>query len=164
LKFLVKSGEFDSEININGTAVSVGEEPVEIEFGFQSAREHFSLLKDGRSYEVQIEKGSEGYDVFINGSKYNVQITDEKEQLLRRFVRSEQAELKHVEIKAPMPGLVVEFKVNETQSVAKGEIVVVIEAMKMANEICAPIAGKVTKIFYNAGDSVTAGAVLLKIE
>lgn len=66
-------------------------------------------------------------------------------------------------IACPMPGTIIDIKVNVGDSVAEGQILVVFEAMKMENEIVAPCAGTVASINVNKGDSVDSGSVLLSL-
>lgn len=65
-----------------------------------------------------------------------------------------------VKVNAPMPGKILSVKVNEGQAVKKGEVVLVLEAMKMENEVVAPEDGTIASINCSAGDSVEAGDVL----
>jgi 3-methylcrotonyl-CoA carboxylase alpha subunit len=65
---------------------------------------------------------------------------------------------------APMPGKVVSFAVTVGQQVSKGQVLALIDAMKMEHSITAPAAGRVTEIMYSAGDQVTEGAELLRLE
>lgn len=66
-------------------------------------------------------------------------------------------------ITCPMPGTIIDIKVNAGDAVAEGQLLVVFEAMKMENEIVAPCAGTVASINVNKGDSVDTGAVLLSL-
>lgn len=67
------------------------------------------------------------------------------------------------EINAPMPGTILKVLVSVGQDVAEGQAVVVLEAMKMENEITSPVSGKVTAVCVNQGDSVDAGKVLVTV-
>ncbi len=66
-------------------------------------------------------------------------------------------------VTAPMPGVVLEFKVSAGQTVKKGDCVVILEAMKMENEIFAPVDGKVESLVASKGQNVDSGATLLTI-
>ena len=66
-------------------------------------------------------------------------------------------------MEAPMPGTILEIKVSEGQTVKAGEIVVILEAMKMENELAAPVDGTVAKIYTSKGESVNAGDSILTI-
>ena len=65
-----------------------------------------------------------------------------------------------VEVRAPMPGIVTEVRVRPGQRVAAGDVLLLVEAMKMANEVTAPVSGAVLQLRVQAGDSVAAGQVL----
>ena len=66
-------------------------------------------------------------------------------------------------VEAPMPGKILNIKVSEGQAVKFGEVVVIMEAMKMETEIVAPAGGTVSKILVKAGDSVDTGAALVAL-
>lgn len=66
-------------------------------------------------------------------------------------------------VKSPMPGLIVDVKVAVGDEVKAGQAVVILEAMKMENDVVAPVAGKITSIVVKKGDNVEANAVLVTI-
>ena len=66
-------------------------------------------------------------------------------------------------VKAPMPGTILEIKVSAGQAVKKGDVICVLEAMKMENEIVAPEAGTVTAILVKEGDAVEPGKVMVEM-
>ncbi len=68
------------------------------------------------------------------------------------------------QIKAPMPGTIVSVNVTEGQSVSEGDVIAVLEAMKMENEIMAPKSGKITSVCASKGESVATGAVIATIQ
>ena len=123
-----------------------------------------SLTVDRRSYRVYIEPDSDGYYVWLKHRKYFVELHDERALLLRGLINRGEGPKGQGEIKAPMPGLIVKFNVEEGQVVKVGDSLVIIEAMKMENEIRSKTAGTVKKIFRAARDSVDRDALLLVIE
>jgi biotin carboxyl carrier protein len=66
-------------------------------------------------------------------------------------------------VEAPMPGTILDIKVSEGDTVANGDVLLILEAMKMENEIMSPAAGKVVSINVNKGASVNSGDVLIVI-
>ncbi len=122
----------------------------------------YSLLVDQRSHEVFLEEREDTYAVVLHGRLYEV--TVESEQARRvQTVRPAQAIGGRTVVKSPMPGLVVSVAVNEGDTVAEGQRLVILEAMKMENEIRAPRAGIVSRVEVAVGDSVMQGQVLLTL-
>jgi pyruvate carboxylase subunit B len=121
-----------------------------------------SLLIGGRSYETHTVPDGDGYRVYVSGRLYPVEIYDEvwaRAQQGRTETRAEGEE-----IQAPIPGLVVKLLVDERQTVAAGQPVLVLEAMKMQNELTARHGGIVGEILVNPGDTVAQGQRLLVLK
>jgi biotin carboxyl carrier protein len=121
----------------------------------------YSVLLGARSFEVKIEYGEAGYSVTVGGRRYEVIVRDP-----RRLSRGDAAVAAAGprQLTAPMPGKVVRVMVEEGQSVESGQGLVVVEAMKMQNEIKSPKAGVVKTVHVREGGSVSAGQVLLVVE
>lgn len=122
------------------------------------------LIIDNKSFQVFVRKEEDSYFVLINGQRYLVAVQDEKKRLLQALIETEDEQGGLVQIKAPMPGLVTKILVQDGQQVNKGDGLVIIEAMKMENEIRSGTRGTVTQILKAKGDSVEKGAVLLVVE
>jgi biotin carboxyl carrier protein len=127
----------------------------------------YSILIDGRSYEAQVSKragDAEGYSspyvVTVGLRHYVVEIRDP-----RRWRRDGTGVLDQgpQEIVAPMPGKIVKVLVRENQEVVRGQGLLVIEAMKMQNEIRAPRTGRVERIYAQEETGVEAGFRLLRL-
>jgi biotin carboxyl carrier protein len=120
-----------------------------------------SLLIDQKSYEAIIERRQGEYAVLMHGSLYTVQVADEREQHLGRssFVPPSGDLL----ISAPMPGLIAEVLVAEGQTVEAGDTLIILESMKMGNEIKTPREGVVNRIQVKNGDSVNQNQTLMVI-
>ena len=100
------------------------------------------------------------YDVAIGGKHYSVRLVDP----LRRTAAAVPARKGPIEVRAIMPGKIVALLAREGQDVTAGQGVVVVEAMKMENELPAPKGGRVTRIRVRPGDTVEAGAGLFTVE
>jgi biotin carboxyl carrier protein len=124
----------------------------------------YSLIVDNSSYEVHVEEREGGYRVLLLGQVYDVHIEEEGAQLIasarRSLLPSEDEELV---VKSPIPGLIFDVTVEEGQEVAAGDILVIVEAMKMENELRAPRGGIVQAIHAGPGDSVDKGTPLLTL-
>ncbi len=108
----------------------------------------YSLIIDNRSYEVLVERGEREneYRVLINGVLYTVQVADERAKRLAEAAGAFVPTSGEVNIKAPMPGLIVAVPVQEGQAVKRGQVLVVLESMKMENELKAPRDGVVASV------------------
>jgi biotin carboxyl carrier protein len=118
---------------------------------------------DGLQFEAMVdEKGAHGFDVLIAGRLYHLESLDERTKLLASH--GTPAVSGPQEIRAEMPGKVVKVAASVGDEVDAGQGVVVIEAMKMENEIPSPIAGVVTAIAAAEGDTVESGDALFTVE
>jgi biotin carboxyl carrier protein len=125
----------------------------------------YSLLIDGRSYEAYVSKGpgdapAGPFVIVVGRRRYLVDLHDPRRR--RRTGSSIEAEGPQ-EIVAPMPGKIVKVLVNEGQEVQRNQGLLVIEAMKMQNELRAPRAGRVERVYMAAGRGVETGARLLRL-
>ena len=113
-------------------------------------------------HECRVSASNSTFDVSIHGRKYSVTIVDPKR--LRSGQNSDRHHHGVAEILAPMPGKVVRVQTETGTTVEKGAGVIVVEAMKMQNEMKSPRDGVVVSIKVKAGDTVNAGDVLAVIE
>ncbi|MGQ9490692.1 MAG: acetyl-CoA carboxylase biotin carboxyl carrier protein subunit [Anaerolineae bacterium] len=127
----------------------------------------YSLLLDNVSYEVVLDTENEKrnfYTVMVSGLQYTVKVQDERSRRLALVDRSLRPPEGELLIKAPIPGLVVKVPVEVGQEVAEGETLVILEAMKMENELRAPRRGVVSDVRVAAGDQVGLGQMMLAIK
>ena len=147
----VSGGEGRYTVSLDGVAM-------EVDF-VETGRAFASLLVGGESHEVAIEKGPEGYVVLFPGDAVPVQLAES--------ARGALAAAPHVHgparVTAPMPGRVVGLLRAPGAEVAAGEGLVVIEAMKMENELKSPRAGRILEVAVREGQAVEAGALLLVV-
>jgi biotin carboxyl carrier protein len=132
---------------------------------FSSQPGIYLLLADGHVYQCRVDHPAakpESLEVTVSNHAYAITLTDPKRF---RGVQSSGSQTNGAaEIVAPMPGKVVRVLVEAGVSVEAGEGIIVVEAMKMQNEMKSPKAGKVTTINVNAGATVNAGDVLAVVE
>jgi biotin carboxyl carrier protein len=125
-------------------------------------RDVLSLVLGGRSLDVVRQQSPQGTTVSFDKSVYEVEVRDPRSFRARK--RAGLGEAGPMAIKAPMPGKVVRILAAEGNEVTAGQGVIVIEAMKMQNELKSPKAGKVQKILIAEGAAVNAGDALAVVE
>jgi len=128
-----------------------------------TARDVLSVLIGNKAYEIKRERSLQGELHMVLGSaRYAVDVQDPRSLRTRRA--SAASEAGPQKITAAMPGKIVRIMVKEKDEVAAGQPILVMEAMKMQNEIKSPKAGKVQKILTAEGSTVNAGDALAIIE
>jgi biotin carboxyl carrier protein len=120
-----------------------------------------SLLLDGHSREMILEREGDRTFVGLDGERIEVRVQDEVSRALSAIEGARPAG--PTEVTAPMPGVVVEVRVQPGDAVQAGQPVVVVEAMKMQNELAAETDGTVERVAVKAGDAVDGGAVLVVV-
>ena len=162
MKRQVTANGRSGEIEINGPRVRYkSEDGTEIERQYSLARTgsgEFSVLLDGRSYRVSL--GPPG-QVWVNGSLISMDVFDPRD--LRPGGQGRGSHGRQ-EIAAMMPGKVIRVLVGAGDSVEEGQGLVVVEAMKMQNEMKSPKSGRVTEVRARADATVAAGEVLVVVE
>ena len=124
----------------------------------------YSLIVDNSSYEVHVEEREGGYRVLLLGQLYDVRVEDEGAHRMGAARKERQPSGdEDVIIKSPIPGLIFDVPVKEGQEVGQGDILVIVEAMKMENELRAPRDAVVQKKHIAPGDSVDKGAPLITL-
>jgi biotin carboxyl carrier protein len=129
-------------------------------------RQLYSLLLDNVSHEVVLDPDIDQrnvYDVMVGGQRYLVKVQDERSRRLALVDRNLKPPDGELSVKAPIPGLVVKVPVAPGQQVAEGEELVILEAMKMENELRAPRAGVIHEVRVEPRMQVALGQVLLTI-
>lgn len=135
--------------------VELGLEFLEVEAGV------YSLMWNGRSVEARVVESRHGWVVELFGERLEVEVEDPRAASAKRKVRGKSG---IEEIASLMPGKVVRVLVEAGTQVDEGQGLVVVEAMKMQNEIKAPRAGKVLTVAAVSGANVLAGEVLVTLE
>lgn len=133
----------------------------------QLEEKHFHILKDNKSFRVEVLESdftSKTFKLKINGEIHDVQLKDKTDLLLEKMGLSAVVNNAMKELKAPMPGLIYELKVAVGDTVEKGDVLLILVAMKMENAIKAIGSGVVKQINVNLNDSVEKNQVLITFE
>lgn len=124
----------------------------------------FHVIKDFKSYNVEVIKvdfANKSFLVNVKGNNYELQVENKFDELLKSLGFDNLNSNKINEMKAPMPGLVIDVCVSEGDVIKKGDPIIVLEAMKMENNIKSPTDGIIKKINVKKGIAVEKGQVLI---
>jgi acetyl/propionyl-CoA carboxylase alpha subunit len=146
----------NDQLLIDGTAVqadfqSVADQPV------------YTLLLNGQSFEALVYPSERGVQVLLRGRLFDFIVEDERQRRLRQSSGGGAVQSGEYQLKAPMPGLIVSVPVEEGQEIQSGDDLIILESMKMQNELKAPRDGTVSRVRVKAGDNVDQNQVLLTL-
>ena len=169
MKVLVSINGRDGELTLQQNGANYrfeyspeGRDPFEAEASLIEAEPGiYSVLVDGRSYDVKVVQGPNGLYIDLRGHRSVVEVRDPRS--LTRRGRAGLGEGRQT-ITAPMPGKIVRVLVGVGDMVEPGAGLVVVEAMKMQNELKATKSGRVVQVSAKQGDAVTGGEALVVIE
>lgn len=147
MKFHVVMDDVRYSVEIEGSSVRVNGKEHTVQ------EKENSIDVDGIPYTVDMQKEQ----VVINGIPHSFRLEEEKKQPEKKTKAAQGA------ISAMMPGKIVSVAVKEGESIKEGDVVCVLEAMKMENELRAPKEGTVEKVHVSAGSSVERGEILVEI-
>jgi biotin carboxyl carrier protein len=156
-----KSYRLELTRQASGWNCRVDGRPVHID-AVLSRRDVLSLVIDGTAYEVKREAGASDLHFWVGSARYAAEVRDPRS--LRARKEAAAAVQGSRKLVAPMPGRIVRVLVSEKDQVEAGQGMVVIEAMKMQNELKAPKKGMVRKMTAVEGANVNAGDVLAIVE
>lgn len=123
----------------------------------------YSLIVDGQSHTLSISPHEKGYEVTLRQQTYRVQLRDELDMTIERLGLEDRAEDQGGKVIAPIPGLVTAIKIKVGDEVHEGDSLLVLEAMKMENDIISHASGKVIAIHVEPGTAVEKGTLLLEL-
>jgi biotin carboxyl carrier protein len=158
----VEDKQFLIEI-IDDKHVSVDGKVFEVDFESVIGQPVYSLIVDGKSHEGYVAQSDDHWQVLLRGRLYPIVVEDEREKRLRSAASSNVAETGEFLLRAPMPGLIVAILVEEGQPVKKGQVLLILESMKMQNELKAPRDGTVGRVRVKASETVEQRQILLSI-
>jgi biotin carboxyl carrier protein len=142
------------ELTIDGKIVHVD--------AAKSGKMIYSIIEDGKQFEVIIdESGAHGFDVLVGGQLFHLEARDERSRLLSSSAKTVATGPQRIE--SEMPGKVVKISIAVGAQVVEGQGVVILEAMKMENEIKSPIEGVIVEIGVAEGQTVESGALLFVV-
>jgi biotin carboxyl carrier protein len=160
-KAIINGKEF--EVELQGDQHSINGEPFVWDLN-ATGPNHFHILHKNKGYQAEIvksDKAAKTVSIKINNKLIEVKLKDKFDLLLEKMGISNSAASKVNQIKAPMPGLIIDIKVKEGDEVKAGDQLLILEAMKMENIIKSPGEGVIKSIKIKKGDSVEKNQVLI---
>lgn len=161
---LIEDKVYIVEITEEGGTRKILWEGKSVDVDCRMKRQHWdaTMILDGRPFEVSWNTNGESLSVSLDQSNYDVRISrgmmsKNKAQMLKQGSEEEI-------ISAPMPGMVVTVKVESDQEIQMGQPLLILEAMKMENEIRSPINGRVKQIMADPGNKVEKGDSLIILQ
>lgn len=127
----------------------------------------FHILKDGKGFRANVvsaDVAAKSFVIQVNGRNYEINVKDRFDLLLEKLGMDNLASTAIENIKAPMPGLVIDVMVEPGQSLSKGDQVLILEAMKMENVIKAQADCVVKSVNISKGNAVEKGETLVELE
>lgn len=168
MKYFVTLRSHTYEIDVRGGRVTVDGEAFEAHLAVVPGTPLYHLLLAGQSWTVAAQSldgvAPLRWALGAVGERFEVEAVDDRTRQIQALTGRGKAPSSGGVVRAPMPGLVVRVEVAVGQQVDTGAGLVVVEAMKMENELRAPKAGRVKAVAVVAGDPVEAGRVLVVIE
>lgn len=119
---------------------------------------------NGEVFEVKLEPDGNSWKATVEGETFNVEVEGDTSQTIVKPKRSGKKRKKSGTVSSSIPGKVITVEVEVGQEVAEGDVVLILEAMKMQNEVAAPISGKITEINCKSGENIEANLPLVVIE
>ena len=154
-KYSIKN-PFSEELKINGKKMDI--KIFDDEYGFTY------IVYDGKKFLAEIvEKNQNRYTVLINGVSYSFTVETPISFKRKKYLEKNKAQSKVELVGAPMPGKILDILQEPGADIKPGESIMILEAMKMQNEITAPIAGKISNINVKKNDIVNKDDVLFEI-
>jgi len=152
------------EVDLDGDRVAVDGIAMDVDLRAGSGTRLGHMLLNGRSWPLNAAQGGRPgiWTLQIAGRTWEVEVLDERTRAIREMTGATPSNRGPRPVRAPMPGLVVRVTVVPGQSVRPGQGVVIVEAMKMENELKADGGGIVSRVLVSPGQAVEKGAVLIE--
>ena len=165
MRYFVTIAGREVEVDLTGATPVVDGTPVEAHLQALPGTHTRHLLVDGRSHTLAAVAGDRAgrWSIALGAERFAADAVDERTRAIREMTGGED-DLADRTVVAPMPGMVLRVEVEVGQAVKAGQGVIVVEAMKMENELRAPADGVVASIAVQAGKTVEKGATLLVLE
>lgn len=166
MKYIVTVNGENTEVNLDGSGVRVAGEAVDAHLAEVPGTPVRLVTIGDAQHRVILRRGAQRgqYTIWVEGFRYEVEALDERTRTIRDLSAAAAGPAGPAPLRAPMPGLIVRVNAEPGDRVQAGQGLVVMEAMKMENELRAQAAGTVKAVHARAGTAVEKGALLVELE
>jgi pyruvate carboxylase subunit B len=166
MKYFVTINDKTREISVDGETVALDGETVRAHLEALSGTPIQLVTVGNEVHRVLARRGDHRgqYDLSVGGFRFRVEALDERARAIRELSGASSRHAGPAHLVAPMPGLIVRVNVSGGDQVRAGQGLVVMEAMKMENELRAAATGVVSRVLVSAGNVVEKGTILIEME
>ncbi len=163
MRYFVSLADRVVQVDIEPDGILVDGDPVKADLESIRGSDVRTLILDGASYRVAATRRSSGrWNLHLKGRSLDAEVVDERTRAIQEMSGAGSAVHGPRTVRAPMPGLVVKVEVEEGEEVEAGQGLVIVEAMKMENELTAEAPGVVRRVHVRVGEAVDKDQVLLE--
>lgn len=165
MRYFVKIGARELEVELGPTGIRVDGMDVDADLLEMDGTGVHSLLLGGASHRILATRsGAEEWTLHLSGLQLRAHVVDERTRAIREMTGVKEGSLGPVALRAPMPGLVIKVEAGEGDEVVPGQGLVIVEAMKMENELKSERGGRISRVLVEAGQIVQKDQVLVEFE
>jgi len=165
MKYFVTIGDRELEVDLGPEGVRVDRNEVQVDLVEMDGTEVHTLLLGGRSHRILASRnGTEEWILHLSGRQLRAQVVDERTRAIREMTGVKEGSVGPRALRASMPGLVVKVEAEEGDEVGPSQGLVIVEAMKMENELKSDGGGKISRILVVPGQTVEKDQVLVEFE
>ena len=164
MKYFARIGSNEYEVEVTDSQILLDGEPVNVDIVRSGTPELFSILFGGQSHELLVTSDRFNYTVSIRSQQFQVQVQDERSRRLNQARKMPGLPAGELAVVAPIPGLVVKVLAAAGDAIEEGQPLVILEAMKMENEIRSMRPGVIKSVEVAPGQRVEQNAVLIVLE
>ncbi|HKH93172.1 MAG TPA: biotin/lipoyl-containing protein [Gemmatimonadaceae bacterium] len=166
MKYYVRIGEAELEVQLDGDEVRVDDATTHARLTDVEGTPVRMLTVGDEVHRIVVRPGSSRghYTIWVDGFRHEVEALDERMRAIRELAGASAGPVGPAPLVAPMPGMIVRVNVQVGDRVQQGQGLVVMEAMKMENELRAPAAATVKAVLAQPGSAVEKGALLIELE
>ena len=165
MRYFVTIGDQEMEVELSPEGVRVDGVELSTDLAEMDGTDVHSLLLGSRSHHILASRNGSGeWNLHLSGRHLLARVVDERTRTIRQMAGVREGTAGPRALRAPMPGLVVKIEIQEGDEVAAGQGLVIVEAMKMENELKSEADGRIKRILVNPGEAVEKDQVLVEFE